>query len=66
MVEMAFISPGFTVDDIHKIREENYERTKGMSTEEKVIYYRGLGKGAEREIALRRNYSTAPATIEWE
>ena len=61
---MAFISPGFTVDDIHKIREENYELTKAMTTEEKIIYYRGLGKRAEREIALRRNNSPAPATIE--
>ena len=28
------ISPDFTIDDIHKIREYNYERRKNMSFEE--------------------------------
>ena len=28
------ISPAFTIDDIHKIREWNYERRKGMSKQE--------------------------------
>ncbi|MCL2140967.1 MAG: hypothetical protein FWH42_04815 [Dehalococcoidia bacterium] len=28
------ISPNFTIDDIHKIREWNYERRKGMTPEE--------------------------------
>ena len=27
------ISPNFTVEDIHKIRERNYEVTKHMTTE---------------------------------
>lgn len=29
------ISPDFTIEDIHKIRERNYEATKHMTTEEK-------------------------------
>ncbi len=48
------ISPDFTIEDIHKIREQNYERTKGMTVEEKVAYYNNLGKEAEREIERRR------------
>jgi len=28
------ISPAFTIEDIHKIREWNYERQKGMTTKE--------------------------------
>ena len=32
------ISPDFTVEDIHKIRERNYEVTKHMTTEEKLHY----------------------------
>ena len=28
------ISPDFTIEDIHKIREWNYERRKGMSPQE--------------------------------
>jgi len=28
------ISPAFTIEDIHKIREWNYERRKGMTPKE--------------------------------
>ena len=31
------ISPDFTVEDIHKIRERNYEVTKHMTAEEKLL-----------------------------
>lgn len=48
------ISPDFTIEDIHKIREQNYERTKDMTVEEKVAYYNNSGKEAEREIERRR------------
>ncbi|MDC7290049.1 hypothetical protein NXH76_19840 [Blautia schinkii] len=48
------ISTNFTIDDIHKIREENYEHTKNMSMEEKVAYYNGLGKKAEEEEIKKR------------
>ena len=48
------ISPKFTIEDIHAIREEMYERTKDMTIEEKVAFYKTLGKEAEREIARRR------------
>jgi hypothetical protein len=30
------ISPAFTIDDIHKIREWNYERLKDATTEERT------------------------------
>ena len=30
-MEVLFISPDFTIDDIYKIREQNYERTKYMT-----------------------------------
>lgn len=50
------ICPNFTIDDIHKIREENYEHTKNMSMEEKVAYYNGLGKKAEEEIKRKKCY----------
>ena len=33
------ISPNFTVEDIHKIREYNYEMTKNMTVQEKQDYY---------------------------
>jgi len=31
---MPIISPAFTVDDIHKVREWLYEKRKGMSPQE--------------------------------
>jgi hypothetical protein len=33
------ISPYFTVDDIHKIREWNYERFKDATIEEQRTFY---------------------------
>ena len=53
-MEALVISPDFTIEDIHKIREQNYERTKNMTVVEKVAYYNNCGKDAEREIERRR------------
>lgn len=53
-METLVISPDFTIEDIHKIREQNYERTKDMAVEEKVAYYNNCGKEAEKEIEQRR------------
>ena len=50
----AVISPKFTIEDIHKIREENYEKTKNMTMSEKIAYYNGLGKEAAKEIEKRK------------
>lgn len=54
IMEALAISPDFTIEDIHKIREQNYERTKNMTVAEKVAYYNNSGKEAEREIERRR------------
>ncbi|MCL2149316.1 MAG: hypothetical protein FWH51_00005 [Dehalococcoidia bacterium] len=43
------ISPAFTIEDIHKIREWHYERRKGMTPEEICEDTR---RGAERAKAL--------------
>jgi hypothetical protein len=53
-METLEISPDFTIDDIHKIREQNYERTKNMTMEEKIAYYNTAGLEAEKEIERRR------------
>lgn len=53
-MEALFISPDFTIEDIYKIREWNYERTKDMTVEEKIAYYNNSGKEAEKEIERRR------------
>lgn len=43
------ISPDFTIDDIHKIREWNYERRKGMSRQEVID---DINRGAAEFNAL--------------
>ena len=35
IMQMQVISPKITIEDIHKIREENYEKTKNMTMAEK-------------------------------
>ena len=54
IMEALVISPDFTIEDIHKIREQNYERTKDMTVAEKVAYYNNSGKEVEKEIERRR------------
>ena len=44
------ISPNFTIDDIHKIREYNYEMTKHMTVEEKCKYYNDGAEEAKKRI----------------
>ena len=48
------ISPNFTIEDIHKIRERNYEVTKHMTTEEKLLYYNTPRTDAEKQIEWLR------------
>ena len=33
-----------TIDDIHEIRERNYEATKNMTTKERIEYIKGTSK----------------------
>jgi hypothetical protein len=44
-MEKPKISKHFTINDIRKIREYNYQMTKNMTAEEERLYYR---KGAEK------------------
>ena len=44
------VSPDFTIEDIHKIREYNYEMTKNMTRQEKMDYYNSRGMKVHREI----------------
>lgn len=37
-MEKPVLTPEFTVEDIHKIREYNYERTKNLSDSEKIEF----------------------------
>ena len=43
-MEKPILSADFTIEDIHKLREYNYEMTKELSIEEKMDYYNNKGK----------------------
>ncbi|MCL1820185.1 MAG: hypothetical protein FWG36_05975 [Oscillospiraceae bacterium] len=52
------ISLNFTVDDIHKVREYNYEITKNMSQGELRNYYKKSADEGERLINEIRKRSS--------
>jgi hypothetical protein len=44
------ITPAFTIEDIHKVREYHYELTKDMTAEERRAFYKKLADDAEKRI----------------
>jgi hypothetical protein len=44
------ISPDFTIDDIHKIREWHYEMLKDATLEERMNFYNSRAEKVEAEI----------------
>lgn len=49
-MEKPVLSPDFTIDDIHKLREYNYEMTKDMELQERMDYYNEAGRAFQREV----------------
>ena len=41
-----------TIEDIHEIREKNYELTKNMSSRELIDYYNEKGREAMKSLGL--------------
>ena len=50
MISELKISPNFTIEDIHKVREYSYEITKNMTTEERTAYYQEASERVNKEI----------------
>lgn len=48
------IGSNFTIDDIHRVRENNYNITKDMSPQEKRDYYNKRGMEVHRLIQERK------------
>lgn len=42
-MEKPVLSPDFTIEDIHKLREYNYEMTKDMTDQDRMNYYNKRG-----------------------
>ena len=53
-MEKPILSPNFTIEDIHKLREYNYERTKDMTSSERRNYYNERGRAFLKEIEYGR------------
>ena len=50
MIAKPIISPDFTIEDIHKIREYHYELTKDMTTQERINFYNEGGRAFLKEM----------------
>ena len=53
-MEKPNISPNFTVDDIHIVREYHYELTKDMSFDEVVAFYHEGAKEFQKYLTERK------------
>ncbi|MCM1325016.1 MAG: hypothetical protein NC243_03890 [Lachnoclostridium sp.] len=53
-MEKPILSPDFTIEDIHKLREYNYEMTKDMLPQERHNYYNERGRAFLKEIEAGR------------
>ena len=53
-METLVISPKFTIEDIHKVRENNYNITKDMRPQERRDYYNKRGMEVHRLIQERK------------
>ena len=53
-MEALIISPDFTIEDIHKLREYNYYQTKDMSRQERIDYYNTRGIEVHKKIQARK------------
>ena len=53
-METLVISPNFTIEDIHKVRENNYNITKDMTPQERRDYYNKRGMEVHRQIQERK------------
>ncbi len=56
------ISPNFTVDDIHKIREYNWEMTKHLPASEQHDYYKNKAEAFLKEAGISPKEKSASAS----
>lgn len=54
IMEKPILSPNFTIEDIHKLREYNYFVTKDMTSQERIDYYNQKGRVFLKEIEESR------------
>lgn len=55
IMNTLIISPKFTIEDIHKVRENNYNKTKDMTAQEKRDYYNVRGMEIHKMIQAQKS-----------
>ena len=50
MMGKLVLSPYFTIEDIHRLREYNYEMTKYVINEKRMNYYNKRGREVQRKL----------------
>lgn len=58
-MEKPVLSPNFTIEDIHKLREYNYFQTKNMTQKERSDYYNSQGLEVHQMIQKRKLQNTS-------
>lgn len=53
-MDKPVLSPDFTIEDIHKLREYNYYQTKDMTLQKRIDYYNSRGPEVHRKIQDRK------------
>ncbi len=54
-MEKPILSPNFTIEDIHKLREYNYHQTKNLNPQERMDYYNSKGLEIHKIIQERKS-----------
>lgn len=54
-MEKPVLSPNFTIEDIHKLREYNYHQTKNLNLQDRMDYYNNRGLEIHRIIQERKS-----------
>ena len=58
IMNKPILSPNFSIEDIHKLREYNYYQTKDMTQQERIDYYNSRGLEVHRKIQERKLQKT--------
>lgn len=54
-MEKPILSPNFTIEDIHKLREYNYHQIQNLNSQERMDYYNNSGLEIHRIIQERKS-----------
>lgn len=63
-MEKPVLSQNFTIDDIHRLREYNYNMTKDLSMQEALDYYNKKGMSFQEKIERSRKAKKAREMVE--